>query len=136
VVALGKGILHGTLVAAHGNRISPRKQWLRHAPASGVMQVDAGEAAALREASLLPGDVHAVAGDFSRGNVVDVHSGADELLARRQAQYNASETLRIADRYSRDIEAVLGFCHGEVMIRRDDLVLLSSAEQLSPEKTA
>src|SRR5690606_34122741 len=65
VAALGEGVLHGTLVDAGGNRISARKQWLRHAPASGVLQVDAGaRAALLRGASLLPGGVRTVTGDF------------------------------------------------------------------------
>ena len=137
VAALGDGVLHGTLVAALGSRISARKQWLRHAPASGVLQVDAGAwAALLRGASLLPGGVRKVSGDFRRGDVVDVQSSDGELLARGQAQYNAGESVRIAGRHSRDIEVLLGFRYDEAMIHRDDLVLLSSAEQQSSEKTA
>ena len=137
VAALGEGVLHGTLVAAQGNRISARKQWLRHAPASGVLQVDAGAAAALlRGASLLPGGVRKVSGDFRRGDVVDVQADDGALLARGQAQYNAGESVRIAGRHSRDIEAVLGFRYDEAMIHRDDLVLLNNAEPVSSEKTA
>ncbi|MGV8943648.1 glutamate 5-kinase [Thermomonas sp.] len=125
VSALGESVLHGTLVTTNGNRISARKQWLRHAPASGVLQVDAGaRAALLRGASLLPGGVRTVTGDFHRGDVVDVHADNGELLARGQAQYNAGESVRIAGRHSRDIEAVLGFRYDEAMIHRDDLVLL------------
>ncbi len=135
VAALGEGVLHGTLVAGHGSRISARKQWLRHSPASGVLQVDAGAGAALlRGASLLPGGVRSVTGDFRRGDVVDVHSEDGELLARGQAQYNAGESNRIAGRHSRDIEAVLGFRYDEAMIHRDDLVLLSIMRQ-PPETT-
>ncbi len=136
VMALGEGILHGTLVAAPGIRISARKQWLRHAPACGVLHVDAGaRAALLRGASLLPGGVHAVTGDFRRGDVVDVQADDGEVLARGQAQYNAGESMRIAGRHSRDIEAVLGFRYDEAMIHRDDLVLLSSAELPASETT-
>ena len=135
VAALRDGILHGTLVAGHGNRISARKQWLRHAPASGVLQVDAGAQAALqRGASLLPGGVRTVTGDFRRGDVVDVHSDGGGLLARGQAQYNAGESMRIAGRHSRDIETILGFRYDESMIHRDDLVLLGSVDN-SPEAT-
>ena len=137
VAALGEGVLHGTLVAAQGNRISARKQWLRHAPASGVLQVDAGAAAALlRGASLLPGGVRKVSGDFRRGDVVDVQADDGALLARGQAQYNAGESVRIAGRHSRDIEAVLGFRYDEAMIHRDDLVFLNHAEHISSEMTA
>ncbi|HSD18243.1 MAG TPA: glutamate 5-kinase [Thermomonas sp.] len=125
VDALEHGTLHGTFIAAHGNRISARKQWLRHAPTSGVVEVDDGaKAALLRGASLLPGGVRRVEGDFRRGDVVDVRASSGELLARGQAQYNAGESARIAGRHSRDIEAILGFRYDEAMIHRDDLVLL------------
>ncbi|MFT4177999.1 MAG: glutamate 5-kinase [Thermomonas sp.] len=125
VQALGQGTLHGSFIAAHGSRISARKQWLRHAPVAGVLQIDDGaKAALLRGASLLPGGVRGVQGDFRRGDVIDVHDAAGTSLARGQAQYNAVESARIAGRHSRDIEAVLGFRYDEAMIHRDDLVLL------------
>ncbi|GAB1407862.1 glutamate 5-kinase [Thermomonas brevis] len=123
--ALGQGILHGTFVAAQGNRLRARKQWLRHAPASGALLVDEGaRRALLRGASLLPGGVRAVQGDFRRGDVLDVRSEAGDLLARGQAQYNAQEAGRIAGHHSREIEALLGFRYDEAMVHRDDLVLL------------
>jgi glutamate 5-kinase len=129
VDALGQGVLHGTFIAAHGNRISARKQWLRHAPTSGVVEVDDGaRAALLRGASLLPGGVRRVEGDFRRGDVVEVRMADGELLARGQAQYNVGESVRIAGRHSREIEAVLGFRYDEAMIHRDDLVLLHQAD--------
>lgn len=127
--ALGEGVLHGSFFAAHGNRISARKQWLRHAPPGGVLLVDAGaRAALLRGASLLPGGVRKVDGDFRRGDVVEVRDDAGAVLARGQAQYNAGESARIAGRHSRDIEAVLGFRYDEAMIHRDDLVLLQHVD--------
>lgn len=136
VEALGHGTLHGTFIAAHGSRISARKQWLRHSPVSGAVVVDEGaEAALLRGASLLPGGVCRVEGDFHRGDVVEVRAADGDLLARGQAQYNAGESARIAGRHSRDIEAVLGFRYDEAMIHRDDLVLLSSTEHPASEQT-
>ena len=136
VQALGEGVLHGSFFAAHGNRISARKQWLRHAPPGGVLLVDAGaRAALLRGASLLPGGVRKVDGDFRRGDVVEVRDDAGAVLARGQAQYNAGESARIAGRHSRDIEAVLGFRYDEAMIHRDDLVLLQHTD-MSKEATA
>lgn len=129
VDALAHGILHGTFIAAHGSPISARKQWLRHSPTSGVVDVDDGaKAALLRGASLLPGGVRRVEGDFRRGDVVDVRAADGELLARGQAQYNANESARIAGRHSRDIEAILGFRYDEAMIHRDDLVLLQHTD--------
>ena len=125
VAGLGAGILHGTLVAAHGSRISARKQWLRHAPASGVLEIDDGaRAALLRGASLLPGGVRRVEGDFRRGDVLELRSGDGRVLARGQAQYNALECARIAGRHSREIEAILGYRYDEALVHRDDLVVL------------
>lgn len=136
VEALEQGTLHGTFIAAHGSPISARKQWLRHSPTSGVIEVDDGaKAALLRGASLLPGGVRRVEGDFRRGDVVDVRAADGELLARGQAQYNAGEGARIAGRHSRDIEAILGFRYDEAMIHRDDLVLLQHSDA-SKETTA
>ena len=125
VAALGEGVLHGTLVAAHGSRISARKQWLRHAPTSGMLEIDDGaRMALLRGASLLPGGVRRVEGDFRRGDVLELRSLDGDALARGQAQYNAGECARIAGRHSREIEAILGFRYDEALVHRDDLVLL------------
>ena len=125
VAALGEGVLHGTLVAAHGSRISARKQWLRHAPTSGMLEIDDGaRMALLRGASLLPGGVRRVEGDFRRGDVLELRSLDGVALARGQAQYNAGECARIAGRHSREIEAILGFRYDEALVHRDDLVLL------------
>ena len=129
VRALGDGVLRGTLVAAKGSRRSARKQWLGHAPASGVLHIDAGaQGALLRGASLLPGGVRMVEGDFRRGDVVEVQSVDGVALARGQAQYNAAESARIAGRHSREIDTILGFRYDEAMIHRDDLVLLDGVD--------
>jgi len=131
VRALAAGELRGTLVAAQGDRLRARKQWLRHAPASGCLRIDAGAVSALhrRGASLLAGGVVAVEGEFRRGDVVEVVASGDEApLARGLAQYGADEIRRIARRHSNDIEAVLGFRYGESVIHRDDLVLLETRE--------
>ena len=125
VAALAQGVLQGTLFAAQGSRLSARKQWLRHAPTSGVLQVDAGAQAALRRgASLLPGGVRGVRGEFRRGDVLEIVAADGTRLARGQAQYNATDAARIHGHHSREIEGILGFRYDEAMIHRDDLVLL------------
>lgn len=132
VSALAQDELHGTLVRAHGDRLRARKQWLRHAPSSGWLQVDEGAIAALhlRGASLLPGGVVGVEGDFRRGDVIEViaETGNAMPVARGLAQYGADEIRRIARRHSNDIAAVLGFRYGESVIHRDDLVLMGETE--------
>lgn len=126
---LGEGRLRGTLVFAQGDRLRARKQWLRHAPASGRLQVDEGAVGALHRqgASLLPGGVVAVEGDFRRGDVVEIVASQDgAAFARGLVQYSAAEIRRIARRHSQDIERVLGFRYGESVVHRDDLVLVAS----------
>ncbi|MGY0556520.1 MULTISPECIES: glutamate 5-kinase [unclassified Lysobacter] len=131
ISALGEDRLHGTFIPAHGDRLLARKMWLRHTPPSGgVVRVDAGAAKALSEhgASLLPGGVLSVEGDFSRSAMVDVlPATGHRRLARGLVQYQSSDLERIAGHHSRDIAPMLGFDNGHSVIRRDDLVLLSAA---------
>lgn len=132
VRALVADTLHGTRFAPARSRLAARRHWIRHAPgAHGHIRVDAGAARVLREgrASLLPGGVSAVEGDFGRGDVVEIR-GPDEspALARGVAQYSANEIRRLAGRHTREIEATLGYSFGENIVHRDDLVLAASEE--------
>jgi glutamate 5-kinase len=115
----------GTWLHATGGRLAARKYWLRHAPAvEGGLDVDAGAAAAIvqRGASLLPGGVASVRGDFSRGDMVDIHHGGMRI-ARGITQYAATDIRRIAGRHTRDIDGLLGYSYGESVVHRDDMVM-------------
>ncbi len=128
--ALGDDRLRGTFIPAHGERLVARKLWLRHTPPSGgVLRVDAGafEAMTQRGASLLPGGVVGVEGEFDPSAMVDVICVKGRRLARGLVQYHSADLQRIAGRHSREIESVLGFHNGRSVIRRDDMVLLSPA---------
>ncbi|MGQ4583276.1 glutamate 5-kinase [Lysobacter sp. F60174L2] len=131
ISALADGRLHGTFIPAHGERLVARKMWLRHTPPSGgVIRIDDGAARALLEhgASLLPGGMVSVEGDFSRAAMVDVLADrGSRRVARGLVQYQSADLRRITGCHSRAIEAVLGFYHGESVIHRDDMVLLASA---------
>ena len=130
VQALGEGRLRGTLVRAPGSRMQARKYWLRHAPAApGRMVVDEGAARALAggRASLLPGGIVRVEGEFHRGDMVEIVDAAGHAVARGLAQYGASEASRLAGRHSREIAALLGYSYGGEVVHRDDLVTLAAA---------
>jgi glutamate 5-kinase len=139
VRALEQGRLRGTLIRAGRSRMQARKYWLRHAPAGpGRICVDAGAAKALNggRASLLPGGITDVAGEFNRGDMVEIitveSSGADSAsIARGISQYGTAEVRRLAGCHSRDIEARLGYSYGDEVIHRDDLVRLTDAEILA-----
>ncbi|XRD82694.1 glutamate 5-kinase [Dyella acidisoli] len=127
VQALEEGRLHGTLIDVAGNRLQARKYWLRHAPTgSGRISVDAGAVRALTggRASLLPGGILDVAGEFHRGDLVEIVDANDRPVARGLSQYGAAEVRRLAGRHSRDIAAVLGYSYGTEIVHRDDLATL------------
>jgi len=131
VRALHDDRLHGTLVIAQGDRLRARKQWLRHAPSSGRLRVDAGAFAALHRqgASLLPGGVVSIDGEFRRGDVVEIATSDEAAFARGLAQYGSNEIARIARHHSNEIEGILGFRYGESVVHRDDLVLLDTTQR-------
>ena len=127
VQALEEGRLHGTLIDVAGNRLQARKYWLRHAPTgSGRISVDTGAVRALTggRASLLPGGILDVAGEFHRGDLVEIVDANDRPVARGLSQYGAAEVRRLAGRHSRDITAVLGYSYGTEIVHRDDLATL------------
>jgi glutamate 5-kinase len=131
VEALQQGRLRGTLIDVAGNRMQARKYWLRHAPAgNGHIRVDAGAAKAIAggRASLLPGGILGVVGDFHRGDLVEIVDNDDRPIARGLSQYAAAEVLRLAGRHSRDIEALLGYSYGAEIVHRDDLATVMDPE--------
>ena len=134
VQALQQGHLHGTLIHAGRSRMQARKYWLRHAPAApGCIRVDAGAAKALisGRASLLPGGIADVTGEFHRGDMVEIMNAGTTSIARGICQYGAAEIRRLAGCHSRDIETRLGYSYGDEVVHRDDLVRLADVETLA-----
>jgi len=129
VAALQRGVLHGTLVDAAGERMHARKHWLRHAPAApGSIRIDDGAARALAGggASLLPGGMTGADGEFHRGDLVEIRDAAGQVVARGLSQYSAAEVRRLAGHHSRDIETVLGYSYGHEVVHRDDMATLAT----------
>src|SRR3546814_19079350 len=76
-----------------------RKLWLRHQPACrGRVRIDDGACRALAErgASLLPGGVVGVEGDFSNPALVDLVSRQVRRIGRGMVEDHASDPQRIA----------------------------------------
>ena len=74
--------------------------------------------------SLLPIGVHAVSGEFERGEVVSCLDPRGREVARGLVNYNAAETRKILRTPSHEIEARLGYIDESELIHRDNLVLL------------
>lgn len=127
LVRLAAGEMSGTQLLAERATLAARKQWLAdHLQVRGQLRLDAGAVKALRVdgKSLLPIGVHAVTGEFDRGEVVSCLDEGQHEIARGLVNYNAAETRRILRTPSGEIEAKLGYVDEPELIHRDNLVLL------------
>ncbi|RBM05240.1 glutamate 5-kinase [Novacetimonas cocois] len=104
---------------------SARKKWIGGSltPAGNLVIDDGAVRALLSGSSLLPAGVHAVSGEFDRGDLVSVTDMSGQRIAHGLASYSLADALRIAGRQSDEIEAILGWHGGDELIHRDDLVL-------------
>lgn len=103
-----------------------RKVWLggRIAPA-GVLTVDAGCADALTAgSSLLAAGLVAIDGEFTRGDLVTIHSSKGDRLAQGLVEYTSAECRAIAGRKAAEQPALLGYAPRAAVVHRDHMVLL------------
>ena len=105
---------------------SARKSWIAGSLAPlGRLVVDDGAARALADGrSLLPAGVREVEGRFDRGDPVSVRDSGGRELARGLSAYDSESARRIAGRRSAEIEAILGWRGRDVIVHRDDMVLI------------
>ncbi|RVQ66008.1 glutamate 5-kinase [Croceicoccus ponticola] len=121
--ALDGGI--GTLFLPR-RRDRGRKAWLGgRMKIKGVLTVDEGAAGALLAGrSLLAKGVTAVAGEFARGDVVEVRGHGGTALAKGLAEYDAAECAAIMGRHTDEQADLLGYAPRNAVIHRDQMVLL------------
>ncbi len=127
LVRLAQGEAIGTHLHAEQTPMSKRKAWLAgHVRTPGTLMVDAGAARVVREEgrSLLPIGVIAVAGEFTRGDVVSVTNPEGKVIARGVTNYNHEEAQKILRAPSSQIEALLGYVDEPEIIHRDNLVVV------------
>ncbi len=127
IVAALRGEEVGTLFLPSGIGINRRKHWIAYTlKPSGKITVDDGARNALlkKGKSLLPSGVVQVEGRFERGACVRL-CGVDGVeFARGLSDYSSVESVRLAGCKSSEIEGILGYHYGDVIIHRDNLVLL------------
>ncbi len=127
LLRLARGDELGTLLHATASPLAARKQWLAdHVQLAGSLLLDDGAVRALQDGkSLLPIGVTKVSGEFERGAVVACRSAQGREIARGLVNYSSSEARRIAQHATHEIEAILGYLDDEVLIHRDNMVLLA-----------
>jgi glutamate 5-kinase len=92
----------------------------------GAVVVDSGAARALthRSGSLLPAGIHAVEGEFERGDTILILGPERKPLARGIARYSSSDLRQICGCHSEEIADRLGYAYGHVAVHRNDMILL------------
>jgi len=118
----------GTLFLPHDAGLNRRKHWIAYTlkPAGRVI-VDDGARNVLQKKgkSLLPSGVVGVDGRFERGACVRICGTDGSEFARGLSDYSSSEIARLAGHNSSEIEALLGYRYADVVIHRDNLVVMS-----------
>ncbi len=116
----------GTFLKASKTPLVARKQWLAdHLRLSGTVIIDDGAVIALRNGnSLLPIGIKNVEGEFGRGAVIACLDSARHEVARGLANYDSTESVKIAGVSSQAIEGILGYLDESEFIHRDNLVLI------------
>ncbi|MDL2227239.1 hypothetical protein LJB86_06255 [Deltaproteobacteria bacterium OttesenSCG-928-M10] len=107
-------------------RLHGKKNWLAFASRpKGRLIVDEGCALALtaRGKSLLPGGIVACVGSFAVGDPVTVADQKGKALGLGLTNYTSAEVEKIMGRRSRQISSILGYCHSDEVVHRDNLVI-------------
>ncbi len=124
LVRLMEGEELGTFIHPR-KRMSQRERWLLNNSHLGIIVVDEGaKRALLSHKSLLPKGVVRVEGGFEAGDVVEVRTTDGKAFAKAAPYLNSTDIAKIAGHESRDIAALLGDGHKDVLFRPEDLVLL------------
>jgi len=117
----------GTLFLPTASVLNRRKHWIAYTlKPTGRVVVDEGARNALlkKGTSLLPSGVVRVEGRFERGACIRL-CGLDGIeFARGLSDYSSGESTRLVGCKSSEIETILGYHYGDVLIHRDNLVLL------------
>jgi glutamate 5-kinase len=117
----------GTLFLPHGGTVPAWKRWLGYtARPKGRLIVDAGARKAVQEQgrSLLPIGMIAVAGSFSKGDVVALCDAGGTEFARGLTNYSSPDAARICGLRTEQIAEALGSLPYEEVVHRDNLVVI------------
>lgn len=124
--ALAAGKCPGTLFTPKSGSVKARMEWLQYTLHSkGALHIDTGAHTALihKGASLLPIGVVSVSGEFKAGDAVNIVFDGN-VIAKGLCQYDYNEATTIAGCKSDAISAKLGYTLSDVLVHRDNLVIL------------
>ncbi len=116
----------GTLLYASEQSQTLHKVWLTSLLVKGRICCDDGacNAIASQGKSLLPKGILGVDGHFFEGEAVELINSDGNVFAKGLVLYGDEDIRRIAGHHSSEIESILGFHIADVIVHRDDLVLI------------
>lgn len=105
-------------------RISQRSRWILNSAPKGVIHIDQGAVAALRNhKSLLPSGITRVEGVFKSGDVVMIND-----FAKAVPYFNSTELIELEGLQSSQIAVKLGKNRSDVIFRPEDIVFLDDEQ--------
>ena len=118
----------GTHFVADTHKITAKKHWLKHTLKSrGKIVLDEGAVNALlnKGASLLPSGIKSLVNVFKAGDSVDLVDDKNQIIIGKGISlYSHHELQRIMGKHSDEINCILGHDQGDVVVHRDDMVIL------------
>lgn len=117
----------GTLFLPLDGGVNRRKHWIAYnlRPAGRIIVDNGARDVLLKKGkSLLPSGVVRVEGRFERGACVRVCGSDEQEFARGLSDYSSSEIDILAGHKSSEIEALLGYRYADVIMHRDNMVVL------------
>jgi glutamate 5-kinase len=127
IVRAASGEPVGTLFRAMESPLEQRKKRiLAGSPPQGKIFIDDGAARALLRdgSSLLPAGISRVERPFERGDPIAILDSSSKEVAIGISRYSAEETERIAGSHSNNINDLLGYGYGPVVVHRNDMIIL------------
>jgi len=126
----------GSFILAGAAPLCSRKHWIAFTKSpKGAIVVDRGAEKALLEngKSLLPSGIVSVIGRFTMGNSVVLKTEEGAEIAVGMVNYDSVELEKIKGLKTSEIEAILGYSHGEEVIHRNNLILTSRMQELEEQ---
>ena len=127
VAAALQGKEVGTLFLPSETGVNRRKHWIAYTlkPAGRLIVDDGARDVLLKKGkSLLPSGIRRVEGRFERGSCVRICGPDGQEFARGLSDYSSSEVVLLAGHKSSEIEEILGYRYADVIVHRDNLVVL------------
>lgn len=121
------GEMIGTYFQPQRQKMQGRKQWIAFVlNPKGIIHLDQGASRAVRSGgkSLLPSGVTRTEGSFDSGDSIECCDEKGKVIAVGLSNYRAQDVEKIQGKHSEEIEEILGFRESDVLIHRDNLVVL------------